>query len=174
MKLFLFVISVSCIVFCNKMSFPTKDVLSCSEVSMSKNEGELNFSDTSWQYSDIIFPSIKFNKQDYDNLVNIYFAAELRSDSQSDTCFAELYNIKDSTTIANSRIVSNDTTLKYYESLDILSNLPSKEINISVRVKCSKHSNNVYIRFPKILVCQNQSTLPLNLAKVKSNVGHKS
>jgi hypothetical protein len=101
-------------------------------------------SSTDWyisEYPTYNFPD--FNKNDYGNIDSIVFVPSLHSDNSNNKCIVELYNITDGISIENSQIESNSIGWDFYYSENIYNYLPSKTIDIGVRIK--SENNGQYV-----------------------------
>ena len=93
-------------------------------------------SSTDWRILPESSHLIKFNKNYYVNVDSIIFICSLGNDGSSDaSVFVDLYNVTDSLPIANSLLQNNTNPYAWVESGNLLDELPSKEINLAIRIR---------------------------------------
>ena len=79
---------------------------------------------------------IKFSKNFYVNIDSIIFICSFGNDGSSDdSVFVNLYNVTDSLPIANSLLPNNTNPYGWTESGNLFDELPSKEINLAIRIR---------------------------------------
>jgi hypothetical protein len=101
-----------------------------------------------------------FNISNYHDCKSITFIGSItanidpKSLTYSDTCYLEIYNITDNSTITNSTIYTTSTTPVWVESENILDYFPDKDVDITVRLRKSKngymvgvYSASLYVNF---------------------------
>jgi len=81
-----------------------------------------------------------FSKEDYRNVDSIVFVSTMRSDYvgniyNSAKCIVELMNMTDTVAIENSLIESKSVVLDYFYSKNIYNSLPSKRIDLGIRIR---------------------------------------
>jgi hypothetical protein len=81
---------------------------------------------------------IKFNKDFYDNIESIVLAGQIRSSDPSANCIVELVNVTDNIIYSSSQIKGNSTSFSLATSGNFISDLPGKEITLSVRIRTDK------------------------------------
>jgi hypothetical protein len=104
----------------------------------------ISTSSTEWYISE--YPTYNFhdfNKNDYGNIDSIVFVPSLHSDNSNNKCIAELYNITDGLSIENSQVESSSTGWDFHYSENIYETLPSKTIDIGIRIKSENNGQNV-------------------------------
>jgi hypothetical protein len=145
-------IAISKFVDCNKSSpnFISNNKVSYIHFS-APNDG-LGIAETSWVYDNTIFYPFVFCKSDYPNAKYISFEADIESESKTNTSYAELYNIKDSSEIHGSLLICNDTFLGIYDSRNIFDSLPNTQIEIAVRIKSSQFLKNTTVINPCLIL----------------------
>jgi len=100
---------------------------------------DVSSNDTSWfinTYPTYNFPD--FSKEDYNNVDSIIFVPSMHTYDTNTKCIVELYNITDGLSIENSQIESNIPGYNFHYSKNIFDFLPSKRIDLGVRIK-SEH-----------------------------------
>lgn len=90
---------------------------------------------------------IKFDKRNWENASSIFYVAWVYSESSSNSCFVELFNETDGEVIANSTLTNNSTQYPglLMISENIISSIPEKEIDISIRLRSQKEGTIVYM-----------------------------
>ncbi|MEM9650230.1 MAG: hypothetical protein AAF969_17265 [Bacteroidota bacterium] len=90
---------------------------------------------------------IQFDKANWPNASSIFYVAWIYSESSSNSCFVELYNDTDGEVIANS--VLTNTATQYpgilMVSENLISEIPDKEIDISIRLRTQNEGTTVYM-----------------------------
>ena len=76
-----------------------------------------------------------FNKEDYKGVDSIVFVCVLKTHDPRNSVYAQLYNATDKVEINNSTVESTSTNWKYVYSKNIMEDLPSKKINLTVRIR---------------------------------------
>lgn len=82
-----------------------------------------------------------FNKKDYSNVSSIQFVPSLFCSNDGDIITAELYNVTDGKSIANSQVTHNTTSYKVEYSANIYNDLPDYPITLAIRLKNSTDGN---------------------------------
>lgn len=95
---------------------------------------------------------VKFNKSNYTDVDSITFAAVGRSDSSNVFCTLELFNVTDSLRIQGSSIQTNSKVFKLFESNNIVSILPNKEIALAISIRSSKQGTLVEVQQAHLFV----------------------
>jgi len=90
---------------------------------------------------------INFDKRNWANASSIFYVAWIYSESSSNSCFVELYNETDGEVIPNSILTNNSTQYPglLMISENIISNIPDKEIDISIRLRSQNEGVTVYM-----------------------------
>lgn len=117
----------------------------------------LTFIDNGWVTTDSgylpdYYSILKFNTANYKNISKITFGAFLRTGNSTNKCTAELYNLTDSLAIEDSQIESYDTTYTFYESEDVLANLPQKEITLSFWIQTETEGIRATAYHPQVFI----------------------
>lgn len=91
---------------------------------------------TEWVVSwEPTFSILDFHKDDYVGVDSIVFVPSLSTGDSNNKAIVELYNKTDDEPIENSHIESNSTGYNYHYSKDIYDDLPSKRIELGIRIK---------------------------------------
>ena len=90
---------------------------------------------------------VKFDKRNWANASSIFYVAWIYSKSSSNSCYVELYNETDEEVIANSILTNNSTQYPglLMTSENIVSSIPDKEIDISIRLRTQNEGMTVYM-----------------------------
>ncbi|SEL81808.1 hypothetical protein SAMN04487910_3349 [Aquimarina amphilecti] len=90
---------------------------------------------------------IKFDKRNWENASSIYYVAWIYSENSNNSCFVELFNETDGEVIANSVLTNNSTNYPgiLMISENIISSIPEKEIDISLRLRSENEGTTVYM-----------------------------
>ena len=90
---------------------------------------------------------IKFDKRNWANASSIFYVAWIYSESSSNSCYVELYNETDGEVIANSILTNNSTQYPglLMTSENIISSIPDKEIDVSIRLRTQNEGVTVYM-----------------------------
>ena len=101
---------------------------------------DVGTSDTTWTLAPYqTLHLIKFDKRNYVRVDSIIFTCSLYTPNSSNTAYAELYDLTDSSSILNSQVQSNMTDYLYFDSRNIFASLPNKEIVLAVRVRSQNY-----------------------------------
>lgn len=77
----------------------------------------------------------KFNISDYTGIDSAFFVVAMKAAGANSEFSAILYNLTDSADISGSQVSSQDSSLRYIESKNILASIPKKEIELCLKVK---------------------------------------
>lgn len=123
---------------------------------------------TSYVISDQQIPQaqylVKFNKLNYADVGSITFGVTITSlidpmfPGQSNTAFVELFNVTDNVAIANSELqltANGVTQTAFLETGNLLASLPTKEIELVIRIRTSNSNHVASAASPYIFVYRN-------------------
>ena len=90
---------------------------------------------------------IQFDKGNWAHASSIFYVAWIYSESSSNSCYVELYNETDGEVIANSILTNNSTQYPglLMTSENIISSIPDKEIDVSIRLRTQNEGVTVYM-----------------------------
>ena len=90
---------------------------------------------------------IKFDKRNWANASSIFYVAWIYSENSSNSCYVELYNETDGEVITNSILTNNSTQYPglLMTSENIISSIPDKEIDVSIRLRTQNEGVTVYM-----------------------------
>lgn len=119
--------------------------------------GTLRTADTGWYGSDDgVTQIIAFNKADYPQAQHAIFATMIRTSSDQNKVFAQLYNLTDSIRITDSEIFSTCECFRWVETEDILKQLPDKPVLLAVRIRSENEGHFVSTNYNSFLTMYNR------------------
>ena len=86
-----------------------------------------------------------FNRDDYGLVDSIIFGPPIYTENSNNTCIVELYNLTDGVPIQNSMIETNNTEAQYHYSTNIYEYLPSKRIDLGIRIRSEIEGQRVFV-----------------------------
>ena len=98
---------------------------------------------------------IKFNIQNYPGADSVIFVANFHGDSAI-ACTIDLYDLTDSSKLNNSTLTSYYDNYQYFETGNIISSFPNKEITLGMYITFSGKSSTISTNIfdPSILIYQ--------------------
>ena len=119
--------------------------------------GTLRTEDTDWHLSDDgLTQVISFNKADYPQAKRATFATMIRTSSNDNKVYAQLYNLTDSTRVAGTDLYANCECFRWVESEDILERLPNKPVMLALRIRSEKEGFFVMTNYNSFLTMFNR------------------
>jgi hypothetical protein len=101
--------------------------------------GSVGTTDTIWTISPYqSFFLTKFDKRNYVGVDSVIFTCPLYNLDSTNIVYAELYDVTDSVSIQYSQIQHGYTNYWLYDSNNIYTYLPSKEITLAIRIRSKK------------------------------------
>ena len=88
---------------------------------------------------------IDFDKSFWDRVYSIVFIPKVFSTSETNTAFAELYDLTNDQVIPNSTVSTNSTTPVNLESINIFDDLPSDKIDLAIRLRSENSDAVAYL-----------------------------
>lgn len=125
------------------------------EVRFDLGQGSYFASDASWRQITVA-RIISFDLSRYPAVDSVQFMGYLYSKNTGVTCSAELFNITDNQSITGSEISASSTSESFaFSTSNFIESFPSKQIDIGIRMKSSIQGENVYLKFPVLVLYRN-------------------
>lgn len=102
---------------------------------------------------------IKYDKRDYPGVNSIVFSPKVFNGNNANQTFIELYNVTDDIVITNSTLspssnASSFENAEILESVNIIDDLPEKEITLSIRMRSSDIGTSIWLTGESYLIME--------------------